>query len=364
VLARIFLGSMRALFSIASMIALAGCDPHPGEGDLEAAREVVYSHAGSPAYAGQALVIQSCGAGLYCHTNGIADAVDHFGAPEGLGFDLRVASSSSELDDEATQRLVADQQRITSEARLVWGAVSSGRMPPGGAAWDEYRDGIGRVDGAAWDRFEDDGVTFEPLPGIDTPEGLEVFRNWLAAGAPFVERTQPSSPTTDPQGDIVPLCERTCVRPTWPAIYAEIVVPSCALSRCHDASDSGGDLDLVTGGEAGAHARMLDQFAEGSRCRLDLEQRLVAGEPESSLFYTKVAAATSDDVCGARMPLVGNRLTEQRLCAIREWILCGACVSESDEACSTCMDAAYATCGVTEAGECVQQVSCSNRPPG
>ena len=60
-------GSVKRLILLVVLVSF-GCAPELGEGDVESAREVVYDQRGLPAFAGQAIMIQSCGAGGHCHS--------------------------------------------------------------------------------------------------------------------------------------------------------------------------------------------------------------------------------------------------------------------------------------------------------
>lgn len=404
------------------VLVLTGCSRSVGPVDEQAALEVVYDSSGVPAFAGQALAIQSCGAGGFCHSADI-EAEDRFGAPHGLNLDVRLASTTVEVEQEALDRLVRDQDFILQNRVLLWEQVSSLRMPPAGAVGERYRDAVGDL---GYDRFDDSGEAIGPLPGLDTEEGREIFRNWLAAAVPVVERTQRRVDRQPTEGwPPVPLCERGCVDPTWESIYVQIVRPSCALSSCHDeaepASDRSfhvdlGDLGDLTMDELGAlveplRESLVGDVANESECRLGGHELIVPGDPEISLLYRKVApartfstetectAATVEEdcgglplpectypessgwscpagtctytceVCGAVMPASGNPLTEQRLCAIREWIACGAC-GPGDASCDACIETARGMCGVgapfdlaTGTAECAIQQPCPNRPP-
>jgi hypothetical protein len=371
------LGSLALASSLLGLSA-AGCRANLGQADEDAAHEVVYDSAGTPAYAGQALVIQSCGSGGFCHSPGIAPE-ERFGAPAGLDFDLRIAATTVELEEEASQRLLEQHASVVAHAPEMWEQVSGLHMPPGGEAGAMYRASVS----VQFERYDDEGVSLGPLPGLDTEEGREILRNWLAMGAelPVVERTQPRLRGAAPVvGDVVPSCEVTCVEPSFESIYAQILVPSCGASRCHDNIDSAEDLDLVGAPPSDASradflaflTTLLDGFsgarAQGSVCRTEGWQLLVPGDPESSLLYAKVSAESSADVCGSKMPLAGNPLSEQRLCALREWIACGACGPE-DRSCDACIATARATCGVGEfdpergVAECLEVTPCANRPP-
>ncbi|MEC7523900.1 MAG: hypothetical protein VYE22_28725 [Myxococcota bacterium] len=340
-----------------SILLLASCGPDLGPADEAAALEIVYTPDGVPAFAGQALMIQSCGAGGFCHSEDI-DAQERFGAPLGLDFDVRLASTSNEVELEAADRLLRNQQRVLSMRGHIWEQVQSGEMPPTGEAGRMYAESVNE----RFERIADDGVTATPLPGLDTEEGRELLRNWLASRTPVIERSQ-ERVDREPNvtGFTIAACERSCVDPTWPAINAQIIQPSCALGRCHDNSDPAGALDL-SGSDAEVHARILDAAPEGMQCVGEVPL-LTASMPEMSLMYLKVAAASSDDVCGSRMPLSGNLLSEQRLCALRAWIQCGACVEADGGDCADCIAGEREACNVQlgAPGNCMETMPCPNR---
>ena len=104
-------------------------------------------------------------------------------------------------------------------------------------------------------------------PGsMEEHEAHAILRNWLACGAPVVERTEERRGVTDPIGFTVPRCETDCVDLTWPAIYDGIITTRCATPGCHDSTVEEGELDL-TGGAMAAYDRMVtDGEARGSQC--------------------------------------------------------------------------------------------------
>ncbi|GAB5547590.1 MAG: hypothetical protein RLO52_00185 [Sandaracinaceae bacterium] len=348
---------MRRFSCVMFAMILASCGPDLGTADEAAAVEIVYTPDGVPAFAGQALMIQSCGAGGFCHSEDI-DAQERFGAPLGLDFDLRLAATNNEVELDAAHRLLRNQQHVLAMRGEIWGQVQSGRMPPQGEAGQMYFASVNE----RFDRIDDDGVTATPLPGLDTEEGKDLLRNWLASRVPVIERTQ-ERVDREPNvtGFTVAACERSCVDLTWPAINAQIIQPTCALGRCHDSSDPAGSLDL-SGTDLEVHARILDAAPEGTQCTGEAPL-LTASDPDQSLMYLKVAAASSDDVCGSRMPLSGNLLSEQRVCALRAWIQCGACVEADGGDCADCIEGERAACNVDVAtpSQCIETTACPNR---
>jgi len=177
-----------ALFLLLS--AGAACiPPQTGECDESAARSVVYADdaLGQPAYAGQALINRSCGAGAFCHSEG---ASDRLGAPFGMDFDLSLAS-----DAESSERLRRAQAEVHRLGRWVLLEVQQETMPPG-----EVGAGV-----------EAAGPQYRDLPALHSPEGEETLRNWLACGSPVVERTSADRPA-----GVAPVGAIVAARPTVP----------------------------------------------------------------------------------------------------------------------------------------------------
>jgi len=294
-----------------ALLAL-GCEPDLGACDEPAARAVVYDPNGLPAYEGQALLIQSCGGGSFCHSEGI-DAEQRRGAPVGLELDLRLAAVTPDVNEDALGRLARSQGNAFFERHGIWLQVQSGAMPPAG--FDVGTPEFQRI--AAGER---EGP---PLPSIESDEGRDLLRNWLACGAPVVERTLPRADGNENTvGDTEPTVETTPVEPTWPAIYERIVRTSCAFSLCHDDETAAGALDMSTADIA--YEALLGPAA-GRLCTGFGGARVVAGEPDASLLMHKLVGNTGDGpVCGKRMPSAGNYLSESRIDSVREWIAAGA----------------------------------------
>ncbi|MBX3274095.1 MAG: hypothetical protein KF729_27765 [Sandaracinaceae bacterium] len=362
---------------VLTALGATGCLPGPGPCETFDVREIVYTADGLPAFAGQAVLQTSCGNGGFCHAADDIPLADRFGVPLGLGFDVRLAATSSEAETAAVQRLVDHQTRALRMRGAILQQVQLGRMPPTGGAGEAYRCqvtpsacGGAPEEDLVFDRFDDDGTTFRPMPTLLDPdparraEAEEILRNWLSCGTPVVERTVDSR-RPNPAGYTVPECERTCVDVRWPSIYERIIAPSCASSRCHDEDDPAGRLDLATGGAEGVHARLVagGQVADGAQCRATGMRMIEPSAADESLLFLKVAAASSMDVCGSRMPLAGNPLGLQRRCVIFEWIACGACVEADGGACAACLDRARTTCNAdpAQASGCGTTAQCSNR---
>src|SRR5690349_6397429 len=79
---------------ISSVFVAPGCDPSLGECEITTARMVVYDTCGTPGYAGQALMRQSCGFGNYCHAEN-ATGSNRYGAPAGLNWDVNLVGAET-----------------------------------------------------------------------------------------------------------------------------------------------------------------------------------------------------------------------------------------------------------------------------
>lgn len=150
----------------------------PDACDPVAARAVVYDVGGGPSYAGQALLAVGCSAS-YCHTGETnfegADTTPRNGAPAGLDFVSFPGASAPGIAEANRVHGIVVEQRGG-----VWDAVSSGSMPPG----ETGREIVAEASPYHWQ-----GPTGPALAGLDTAESREILRNWLACGAPFVDRT-------------------------------------------------------------------------------------------------------------------------------------------------------------------------------
>ncbi len=152
-------------------VVLSACETDLGPCDDAAARTVYYSAAGTPSYGGQALTATYCA--LKCHSVTASGSLRE-GVPAELDFDMLVAGDDPAL----IERLRAGQAKLFEWRAEASAWVEAGTMPPAG----QPRSGA---------NYED--VSGVSLPGLDEPEGQEMFRNWLACGLPVVERSEPAS---------------------------------------------------------------------------------------------------------------------------------------------------------------------------
>lgn len=320
-----------ALLLVAASIA--ACAPTVGPRsrcDDAVARTPVYRVDGTPAYMGQAILIQSCaGGGAFCHAEG---AADRYGVPFGLDFDAALAVDTGA----SLARLSRIQRTIYEHRNGIWAQILGGSMPPGTV-------------GDAMDAdlyFFFDPATLEPtgpIPPIDSADAREALRNWLSCGAPVVERIAPAPPlpcATDSACAASGICDTTagaCVAvgdvvppldvafdPVWSAIYPRVIGPTCATAiGCHGLEPRSAGLDMSS--ETAAYDSLVGvaastDVAAGALCGMAFATRVVPGEPDLSLIVQKLEGSPP---CGDPMP-VGPPLSSNAIEAIRAWIAAGA----------------------------------------
>ena len=317
---------------VAVLVGGAGCVAveHVGNRctpeDDARARTIVYRRDGSPAYAGQALLITSCGGGSFCHSEGATGAA-RFGVPLGLDFDPELADQVADPVHGAA-RLRRAQLRIFEYRDQIWTAVLDGSMPPPGALGTRVRQAPYVTFDAADARTD--------APTLDTDAGRETLRNWLACGAPVIERTGGLGSTTSCSADrdcpLTGICDlrtRACmpigetsplrivpIDPTWSSIYDVVVASRCATGACHGAERPAAGLDFHTEAIA-LDTLMTTQTSITAACAATGGPLIVPGQPESSLLYRKL---TDPEVCGGIMPRGGGQLPPRYTDAIRDWI--------------------------------------------
>lgn len=338
--------SLRAALLLLGVAGLA-CQPDLGEcasgespGDD---REVVFlvngsPEDGTPLYAGQALQQQHCGNSGFCHSQA-ATGNGRRGAPAGLDFDVFPAcidDASCEGAIEAQVERLRESQHETYEHRFdIWRTVDDGSMPPGAAG-----ESVRATDVYYRDFDPDTGEFTNPLPGLDTPEGRRIYRNWLACGAPVVEQARepaagerPGASCSDVMGTVGDCRVRAGSieppDPSWTSIFERIVEPLCV--ECHrddgnpffGPSDQQLDLCRSTPADSGpcdpaaVHAALVGQTADGCGGTL-----IVAGDPDASVFLDKMGPSPA---CGDPMPLGDDDgLPAAILAPIRQWIQDGA----------------------------------------
>lgn len=295
-----------SLFASLLSLCFVGCGVDLGECDESLAKTVYYDGLGEPAYSGQALMTASCGgAGGFCHVSS-ARGAQRFGVPSGYDFDLVLASDAASAD--TLRRGVA---RIREDREDIYASVESGRMP----TLDSFHANVAAYQSQARDT----------LPALNTDRGKDLLRNWLACGAPVVERTTERPGGIEPIGDIV---ESAGVRllATWDSLHANVIGPSC--TQCHSGRSPSAGLDLedidvaydsLVGDGSG-------ELAAGPACGDGVRVLVMPNDPAASLLMYKLEGVDDrgNAVCGSRMPLNGDALDDETIHAFRTWIENGA----------------------------------------
>lgn len=289
----------------------AGCSTAElGECDELAARQLVFDQNGTPAYAGQAQLMVSCGNGGFCHSAEASGPLGRFGAPGHLNFDMNVAATGADPAEAATDRLRRGVSRVREYAESIFTEVDAQRMPPFGEATITAHAGVPRF------AFEDGSR----LKLVDTFEGLEVLQNWLACGAPVVERTTPRGAGVEPVGDIVP-AQGSAIQPTFSSIYNNYISPTCGQA-CHGPNIptelARSNLNMSTQGLA--YTALVNQAAAGEACGSTTATRVIPGDAAGALITQKLSGSPP---CGESMP-IGGTVPAGVLTALQQWINDGA----------------------------------------
>jgi len=300
-----------------AFLGIAGCAADLGVCDAVAAERVVYdTRTGLPAYEGQALLLGSCGGGQFCHAAGV-DAEARHGVPAGFDFDVRLASNDARTFPEEVERLRHARFRVRQARDAIWEEVVAGAMPP---ASTEAQRVVAA--GPQHARLLATGES-EPLPGLATPEGREVLRNWLACDGPVIERTVARADGVP--SVVVAALPVAPVEANWNSIFSALLVPRCASGLCHGGNPDAGFQVFVD--DAAATLAALREPPRGVRTGDDCRGTgvlLDTADPDASLFLRKLAATDDASVCGRPMPLNALRVSDDDLANIRAWIAAGA----------------------------------------
>jgi hypothetical protein len=247
---------VRSVLVLVGLAAVLGCAPTVGPRagcDELAAHAIVYRLDGRPAYVGQALLVQTCGAEAgACHSSDATGAA-RYGTPFGLDFDV-VPLRDDGVEELA--RLANAQATAHRHRNRIWASVLDGTMPPG-------PEGARHVASAYYVDITEDAEV--PMPGLETAEAREALRNWLACGAPIIERFAPPRMPRHCERDedcpVSAVCDRSveeCAgvgdmvaaldvryEADFPSIYDRILRPSCAdvEAGCHGEAPRA-ELDL------------------------------------------------------------------------------------------------------------------------
>jgi len=312
-------------------LLLTACSARVGtDCDIDLARTIAYSPGGSPAYAGQSMLLTSCaGEGSFCHSD---VATERYGAPFGMNFDPFLADDSRfQGDSAAGARHLYEAQLLSHRFRDdIYAQVVSGAMPPGGVGTATLR--------APYRTYADaSDATGAPVPSIRSAEGRELLRNWLACGSPVVEATayaMEASCTHDVDCTLTHRCDLEHGRcfgvgavtpaflitsPHWTSIYASLLQPTCAVALCHDAAGAAASGALDLSSPMRAYAALVAAPSSVAACGT----RVVAGEPTHSLLMLKLEGTQDAVRCGVAMP-IGGLLAPHQVDVVRTWIMNGA----------------------------------------
>lgn len=378
-----------AVAGLLAVLALTACKRDTGECNAQgltpdgrpiegpAAFDIAYrSTDGLPMYEGQAIVQSSCGNAQFCHANA-AERENRFGVPKGYDFDVSLACNSlldpscedlEVCDDDnpsefcqRLERLDDNRARCANEAGLMIAEIRRDYMPPGKAG-DAVQDRTAWLQGPRASSPASSGPGTE-LPNIDSSEGQDIVRNWLACKAPVIGRTEPA-PTVElelkPCDNSVDEANNVnCVflgppaeipDPEWSSIYYSLVFTQCL--SCHaplngnqDANPlnplggtipggaddnalmvldlSGSDTSDTSNWPSESHAAVVDAMASaGGDCAGKV--LVVPNDVEASLLVDKLRG-TQD--CGEVMPPNPDNLPSiisPVVEAVEEWINLGA----------------------------------------
>ena len=110
------------------------------------------------------------------------------------------------------------------------------------------------------------------------------------------------------------------LEPTLDAIQVRVFEPSCAMTGCHSALDSAGEVDLSTADAS--YASLVEVRATNAAARALQSMRVKPGDPERSFLRRKMDRPGADE--GDAMPPGAPPLEAQHRAAIAEWIARGA----------------------------------------
>lgn len=107
-------------------------------------------------------------------------------------------------------------------------------------------------------------------------------------------------------------------KPSFTRVTKEVITfKTCGGPLCHDSSAVAG---FALGSRDQLHATLVGQKAAGPECATSGLDRVVPGDPDSSLLYLKLSSAPP---CGEPMPLM-NPLEVSQVELVRQWIAEGA----------------------------------------
>ncbi|MEM1417469.1 MAG: hypothetical protein AAGH15_21410 [Myxococcota bacterium] len=297
-------------------------------------------------FAGQAILQQSCGNGGFCHSPNISASARRL-APAGLDFNVAPACTSvTACEEEEVERLRQSQATLFRWSELSFQEIERGTMPPAGLP-DPGEPGAVFPEGRYFRTVTVDETTgsptyADPIPLLyaDDPDeraqARSLVRDWLACGAPVVERLEepviagePTDvlPGTDCGNETVGECiVRAPVDPpdpNWQSIFETVIVGG-GCQGCHMPGNPFFEDAVIDYSDADtAYEQMFMRPAAGNDCEGRGGTLIVPNRPEESLFIEKFGFGDAIS-CGDRMPLGGSSIPANFLPAMERWIEDGA----------------------------------------
>ncbi|MGA7159974.1 MAG: hypothetical protein WBZ48_03165 [Bacteroidota bacterium] len=108
------------------------------------------------------------------------------------------------------------------------------------------------------------------------------------------------------------------IEPKLSSIQKEVFDENCNAPSCHG-SGRKGDLSLVAGN---SYTQLVDIQSTADKKNYPPLIRVKPGYPDSSFLFVKIIAPDTNQ--GELMPKANDKLTQNSIDAIRQWILNGA----------------------------------------
>ena len=305
-----------------------GCGEDVGTCDTtKSGRDAVLVGKTTVVYAGQAIMNRACGTGCHAST---ATGDARRGAPAGLDFDLLpimeddAAGTRTNLKGDTVIKLKSEQlsalrhrqQKVLGERGEIWRQVQENLMPPD----NSFEAAITNIFTAKDSTPCTQGDNFNKLPS-----GFErqVFRNWLACGAPIVEANGDSVSKPQAAGTVgwqFLSCSSASASTGPVSLETLLGGPLSTCSACHPiiSPPSFSTIDAIT-----------TSVLQSKDAACNDKPYVTPGDPDQSFLYDVLAL--KDPGCGhTRMPQGGPYLSASELMQVSEWIKAGAPATDAD----------------------------------
>jgi hypothetical protein len=309
---------------LALIFLVSACSEDVGicQGSLQGRDTVVVN--GNVVYGGQAIMNKACTVG--CHSS-LATGDGRHGVPAGLDFDLfpvdqedtagtrkRGAVTVVKLTNAQVEGLRARQKKIVAHRDLIWQQVEDGLMPPAGML-DSV---MSKIFASSEKTPCDPGKPYSKLP---EPQTREVFRNWLACGAPLVETNSPKVDKSVATPGAAGYQYQECKPEVAEVVTLERLFASTFgdCGGCHNNPAEPAPKFLSVAG-------LAESLRKGKSC--NGKPFVTPGEPAESYLLDLLKAP--DPACNRRQMPVNDPLSERALAEITAWIAAGAPTSASD----------------------------------